>query len=150
MINKIIDGISKAINEEFGDDYEIYTEEIEQGLEEPCFSITTVEPTNELFRLNKYFRKNPFCIHYFPSSKDKKNECYKVLERMYLSMEYIEIEETFDGVTTKSKVMGTNMNGVYDDGVLHFFVNYDMYVNKVEDAQTPMDSYDYNADVKKG
>ena len=32
MINKIVDGISKAINEEFGDDYEIYTEEIELGL----------------------------------------------------------------------------------------------------------------------
>ena len=39
MINEIIDGISVAINTEFGDDYEIYTESIEQGLEEPCFSI---------------------------------------------------------------------------------------------------------------
>ena len=150
MINKIVDGISKAINEEFGDNYEIYTEEIEQGLKEPCFSIATVEPTNDLFRQNKYFRKNPFCIHYFPSSKEKKNECYAVLERMYISLEYIEIEEKFDGVIMKSKVMGTNMNGIYDDGVLHFFVNYDMFVNKIEDAQTPMDSYDYNTDVKKG
>ena len=39
------------------------------------------------------------------------------------------------------------MNAEYDDGVLHFFVNYDMFVNKIEDAQTPMDSYDYNADI---
>lgn len=39
MINKVIDGISKAINEEFGDEYNIYTEEIEQGLKEPCFSM---------------------------------------------------------------------------------------------------------------
>ena len=147
MINKIVDGISKAINEEFGDDYEIYTAEIEQGLEALFFAIATVEPTNNLFKPNKYFRKNPFCIHYFPSSKDKKNECYAVLERMYLAMEYIEIKETLDGVTTTSKVMGTNMNGVYDDGILHFFVNYDMFVNKIEDAQTPMDSYDYKADI---
>ena len=29
MINKIIDGISVAINAEFGDDYEIYTESVE-------------------------------------------------------------------------------------------------------------------------
>ncbi len=31
MINKIIDGISKAIFAEFGAGYEIYTESIEQG-----------------------------------------------------------------------------------------------------------------------
>lgn len=150
MINKIVDGISKAINEEFGDDYEIYTEEVEQGLKEPCFSIVCIEPTNNLFRQNKYFRKNPCCIHYFPSSKEKRLECYKVLERLYISMEYIEIEENFENKTIKSKVMGTNMNGVYDDGVLHFFVNYDMYVNKMEEKTIPMNSYDYNTDVKKG
>ncbi len=32
---------------------------------------------------------------------------------------------------------------------LHFFVNYNMYVEKLEE-KTPMDSYDYNTDVKKG
>ena len=150
MINKIIDGISKAINEEFGDDYKIYTEEIEQGLTEPCFSIVSLKPTNNLFRQNKYFRQYPFCIHYFPSSNEKKLECQKVLERLYLSMEYIEIEEIFEGNKTISKTMGTEMNGEYDDGVLHFFVNYDMYVNKMEEKTTPMDSYGYNTDVKEG
>ena len=40
MINKIIDGICAVINLEFGDEYEIYTESIEQGLEEPCFLLT--------------------------------------------------------------------------------------------------------------
>lgn len=147
MINKIIDGISKAINEEFGDSYEIYTEEVEQGLQEPCFSIICVEPKSDLFRQNKYHRQNQFCIHYFPSSKDKRNECFSVLERLYLAMEYITIEETIGGETVESTTRGTKMNGVYDDGVLHFFVNYDMFVNKVEDTETPMDSYDYNADI---
>lgn len=39
MINKIIDGISISLNAEFGDDYKIYTESIEQGLKEPCFRL---------------------------------------------------------------------------------------------------------------
>lgn len=150
MINKIIDGISKAINKEFGDDYEIYTEEIEQGLNEPCFSIVCIKPTNNLFRQNRYFRKNQFCIHYFPSSKEKRLECQQVLERMYLILEYIEIEETFEGKVTITKTMGTEMNGEYNDGVLNFFVNYDMYVDKMEEKTTPMDSYDYITDVKEG
>lgn len=150
MINKIIDGISKAINEEFGDDYEIYTEEIEQGLKEPCFSIVCINPTNNLFRQNKYFRQNKFCIHYFPSSKEKRLECQQVLEKLYLILEYIDIEEVFESVKTINKTMGTEMNGEYSDGVLNFFVNYDMYVNKLEEKTTSMNSFDYNTDVKEG
>ena len=71
------------------------------------------------------------------------------MEKLYLILEYIEIEEVYDDVKTKSKTMGTKMNAEIDDGVLHFFVNYDMYVNKLEE-KTPMDSYDYNTDVRKG
>ena len=149
MINKIVDGISKAINEEFGKDYEIYTDGVEQGLQEPCFSIVSVKPTNNLFRPNKYFRQYPFCIHYFPSSNEKRTECQKVMEKLYLILEYIEIEEVYDDGKTKSKTMGTKMNAEIDNGVLHFFVNYDMYVNKLEE-KTPMNSYDYNTDVRKG
>ena len=45
MINSIIEAISIALNAEFGDDYTTYTEEQEQGLKEPCFFISTLEPT---------------------------------------------------------------------------------------------------------
>ena len=56
MINKIIDGISEAIFTEFGDGYDIYTESIEQGLIEPCFSILCLNPTNDLFLGKKQAR----------------------------------------------------------------------------------------------
>lgn len=93
MINKIIDGISISLNAEFGDDYKIYTESIEQGLKEPCFSIVCVNPTNELFRGKKYFRKNLFCIQYFPKGEDKRSECMDVLERMFNCLEVIKVGE---------------------------------------------------------
>ena len=67
MINSIIDEISIAINAEFGDDYKIHTESIEQGLVEPCFSIVCINPTNKLFLGNtsesRHYRTNQFCIH---------------------------------------------------------------------------------------
>ena len=75
MINKITDAISEAIYDEFGDGHEIYTEEVEQGLQEPCFAIIPLNLTNDLYRNKRYYRKNPFCIHYFPSTNDKRNEC---------------------------------------------------------------------------
>ena len=53
MINKIIDGISIALNAEFGNDYEIYTDNIEQGLKEPCFSIVCLNP-----RMNQFLEKD--------------------------------------------------------------------------------------------
>lgn len=139
MIKKIIDGISIALNAEFGDGYEIYTESIEQGLNEPCFSVVCVNPTNELFRDKKYFRQNLFDIHYFPSSDGKQVECMEVLERLYDCLEIIKV--------ANDSQRGTQMHGEVIDGVLHFFVNYDMFVYKVED-QTPMGTMDMTTDLK--
>lgn len=140
MINSIIDGISISLNAEFGDDYKIYTESIEQGLKEPCFSILCVNPTNELFRGKRYFRKNLFCIQYFPSSNDEKYaECMEVLERMFDCLEIINVVD--------DPQRGTKMHGEVVDGVLNFFVNYDMFVYKVEDT-TEMESLDLTSNVE--
>jgi hypothetical protein len=140
MINKIIDGISIAINSCFGDEYEIYTESVEQGLQEPCFSIVCLNPTIEQFLGSRYFRQNQFCIHYFPSSKDKRAECYSVMEKLSNALEIIEA----NGETTR----GTQMHGEFVDDMLHFFVNYDMFVYKQEEPASPMETAIYGADVK--
>lgn len=140
MINKIIDGISISLNAEFGDDYKIYTESIEQGLKEPCFSILCVNPTNELFRGKRYFRKNLFCIQYFPSRKDEKYaECMEVLERMFDCLEIIKVID--------DPQRGTKMHGEVVDGVLNFFVNYDMFVYKVENTDA-METLDFTSNVE--
>ena len=40
MIQKIVDGICQALSREFTEqEYEIYTESVEQGLKVPCFSV---------------------------------------------------------------------------------------------------------------
>ena len=139
MINRIIDGISISLNAEFGENYKVYTESIEQGLKEPCFSILCVNPTNELFLGKRYFRKNPFCIQYFPSTGEKYAECMDVLERMYDCLEIIKVGE--------DPQRGTSMHGEVVDGVLNFFVNYDMFVYKVETADT-METLDLTSNVE--
>lgn len=126
MINKIIDGISVAINTEFGDDYEIYTESIEQGLKEPCFSILCLKPTFEQFLGRRYLRTNQFCIHYFPKSNERQAECNAVIERLYECLENI----TVDG----DLIRGTELHSEISDGVLSFFVNYDLFIYKIEET----------------
>ena len=66
MMNSIIEAISVALNEEFGDGYKIHMEEIRQGLKEPCFFIQCLNPTHELFLGKRYLQSNQFCIQYFP------------------------------------------------------------------------------------
>lgn len=140
MINKIIDGISVAINSEFGDPYEIYTESVKQGLVEPCFSILCLNPTiNQVFG-KRYFRKNIFCIHYFPSSDEKQSECHAVTERLMNALEII----TVDGDLCR----GTDMHGEVVDNVLSFFVNYDMYVYKEKAAESAMDGIVHKMNLK--
>ena len=140
MINKIIDGISVAINSEFGDPYEIYTESTEQGLDEPCFSILCLNPTIDRKLGRRYFRRNQFCVHYFPSSNEERSECHAVLDRLVNALEII----TVDGDLCR----GTNMYGEVVDNVLSFFVNYDMYVHKKETAAPTMETVIHNTNTK--
>ena len=139
MINKIIDGISIALNAEFGDAYKIYTENVEQGLKEPCFSIVCVSPNNTHFMGKEYFRQNKFCVHFFPSSDEKVAECMDVLDRLYDCLEIIKV----DGEET----LGTKMTGEMDSGVLSFLVNYDMFMVKVEE-QSQMESLNISQSMK--
>lgn len=123
MINAIMESISISLHAEFGDTYEIYREVKKQGLKEPCFFIQCLNPTNKLFFHKRYFRQNQFCIQYFPNEKQHENqECYTVGEQLFSCLEYLEVEG--------SLVMGTKMRYEVMEGILHFFVNYDMFVYK--------------------
>ena len=76
MINSIIESISISLNAEFGDEYTTYTESVEQGLNEPCFFVFCINPTDRVFLGKRYFRENQFCLQYFPADKDRaKEEC---------------------------------------------------------------------------
>ena len=142
MINKIIDGICIAINTKFGDEFEIYTESVEQGFEEPCFSILCLKPTIDQFLGKRYFRTSQFCIHYFPHTNEPKAECYSVKERLFNALELI----TVDG----DLIRGTEIHSEIEDDVLSFFVNYNFFVDKVTEATEAMMEVDFKTDVKEG
>lgn len=147
MINSILDAVSIALDTEFngsdGDAYEIHTEEIKQGLVEPCFFVACLKPTTDQFLGKRYFNTYPLCIQYFPSTDKKQRECNDVAERMTDCLEYI---TTLDD---NAKIRGTNMKHEVIDGVLNFFINYDLFTYKVEDS-TPMETMESSTTVKEG
>lgn len=141
MINMIIEAISTTLDKTFGEGYEIYMEEIKQGLQEPCFFIQCLHPTTSLFLGKRYFKQNPFCIQYFPSTEKKQQECHEVAERMIECLEQIFINQEF--------YRGTNMHYEIMDGVLNFFVNYNCFVSRME-IEIPMEQIESQIGAKKG
>lgn len=140
MINQIIASISIALDAEFG--YENHMEEIKQGLEAPCFFITCLNPTTNLFLGKRYFRQNQFCIQYFPKSTDNQQaECNDVAERLVWCLQSIE--------AVGQNILGTKMNYEVIDGVLNFFINFDCYIYLTVES-TPMETMDSTTNVKEG
>ena len=140
MLNDIVDGISAKLNETFSDGYEIYTEQVKQGLEPPCFSISLVNPVNVPMLGTRSLQSNLFSVNYYPQSgTDAKSECLDVQDRLFLALEYITVNGDL--------VRGTNMNGHFVDGVLVCTVNYDIYVRRVADKDI-METIEIENDVK--
>lgn len=141
MVNAIIESISIALHAEFGDRYKNYREEEKQDLEQPCFYIFCMNHTNKLFLGKRYFMGNQFCVQYFPEQEGKwKEECYAIAERLFLCLEYITVNGDW--------AMGTNMKYELVDGILHFFVNYDMFVYKMEESLPAMEEISFKNSVK--
>ena len=141
MIQHIIDGICIKLNETFGDAYTIYTEAVKQGLKEPCFIVRLVNPVSKTELGRRYLRQNLFAIHYLPkSSEEPKAECYRVLEELYLAMEYI----TVNGDLQR----GVGMRSELVDDVLHIYVNYNMYVHIPQDYESMAELVEHNITTK--
>lgn len=124
MLNKIITGIAQTLDSTFNEneEYEIYVDNIEQGLNEPCFFIFTLNPSSKKLVGNRYDRTYPFDIHYFPENENSNIEINEVTEKLFMCFEYINVDGNL--------VKGTNMKSETVDGVLHFFINFNMVVKK--------------------
>ena len=140
MVSDIIDAISVALNKEFGDGYRIYSEEVPQGTVEPCFLIKAVEPSQTPIRGPRYRRDTLFDSHFFPEHDNSYSEMHAVSERLFFLLEFIPL---LDG----NLIHGTHMRYETVDGVLHFFVQYNMIIRRVED-QDKMEEIDVQTALK--
>lgn len=144
MINKIVDGISEKLNSVFGDEYEIYSEQVKQGLKEPCFFIALISSRMMQIVGNRYDCKTSFVVQYFPASvTDANTECYDMQGSLFSALEYI----TVDGDLQR----GIKMRGELVNGILHFFVDYHMIAKRAEMAGTETEYMEeVEADIEIG
>ncbi|MBA4688697.1 MAG: hypothetical protein H2184_16270 [Candidatus Galacturonibacter soehngenii] len=125
MIYKTIIGISQALKEEFKESCVVFNEE-EQELKSSCFLIVPTKYEQKQKLGNRYELLQSFEIRYIPlNAKEYTLECANVMPKLFATLEYI----TIDGDLTR----GTNMSAQIQDGMLHFFVDFNLFVLKVEE-----------------
>ena len=139
MINDIIKGVAKAIRNEFGD-LRIYTEELKQGLKEPCFFISPLNPQIKQVMGKRYIISCQVMVQYI--TEGGKAECNEVAMRLFEVLELI----TVSGDLARGK----NMSYEVSNGVLSFSVSYDIFVYKTEEAKDYIESIEQRTEVQNG
>ncbi len=140
MINDIIKGVAKAIRNEFGENCRIYTDEVKQGLKEPCFFISTLNPQMKQVMGKRYIISCQVMVQYI--TEGGKSECNDVAMRLFEVLELI----TVSGDLARGKNMSYEVN----DGVLSFSVSYDIFVYKTDEAKDYIESIEQRTEVQNG
>lgn len=133
----LIDGISSTLYNIFGNTYKIYADNsIQQGLKNPCFFISVLNPSRKSYLKGKYLKNNPFIIQYFPKIDNDNIELLKVAEQLSEGLEFITL---LDG----SLVRGSKISYEIVDGILHFKVSYNIFVKKQITIDNKMDNLSF-------
>lgn len=140
-LNDILDGISIKLNTLFGDDYTIYTNEVEQGFKTPCFYIKALPESRSKKVGNRYYVQTSFVIHTFLKSPTVE-ELNNIANELY-ELEYIEL-------INKDLLRGKNMRAEIVDDVLEFFIDYNFYAFKQVQKVDNMTEISINGEVKNG
>ena len=123
MLNEILDGISEKLKSAFGGAYKIYAVSVKQGSETPYFFIQLITADSKRMLGERFLMENLFCIQHFPEPSAA--GCQKMRHDLFFVLEYI----TVDG----NLLRGTKMRSEFVDGILNFYVNYNMFVKRVEE-----------------
>ena len=130
MLQELIQGAANAIAGAFGPKTMIYTEMVRQNLKRPCFFIEGGDLSEKRVVGNRYLRKTPLSVTYFPSEEKipvKRNaEMAQVAEKLFCVMENLRME---DG----SILRGTSMRAQNAGEVLRFSAQYGGFVTKLPD-----------------
>lgn len=138
MINDIVNGISMQLYDQYGEECEIYSEKVEQDLQEPCFYIKVLPIVTRALLGRRKQVTYSFDIHYFTSGSNE--EIMQVSEELVGVLEYIKLQN-------EDILRGKDINCEVTDGVLHFKIDYDAIWN-CQSAKTPMEEHGLRVNMK--
>ncbi|MFI3175804.1 MAG: hypothetical protein R3Y53_11535 [Bacillota bacterium] len=136
MLERIMDGVTRTLRDEFGKEIPIYTETVLQGLRKPCLMVYLESPKVTFVRGNRHAFSGRVCVHFVPKTEEVQKECMAVAQRLFRSLGCIAV----DGLALRGKKRKYEVV----DGVLRFFVTYECQffedISEKEDGTKPMES----------
>ena len=117
MINEILKGIAKALRDEFGESLNIYLNEVEQGLIEPCFFISVLNPDVKQVLGIRYVLNCPVSVQFI--SGEDREVINAQGSRLFNCLELISVSGDL--------VRGRNMSYSINEDILTFTVTYNIY-----------------------
>lgn len=140
MVNKLITGIAEAIRKEFPVvTYKIYTEKTEQGIQKPCFFILCVSQWHDAKLRDRFRLDASFDIHYFPQTGNAEN--WDTAETLQSLLEWITIDSNL--------IRGSSINYKIEDGILHFFIDYNLNMRHKGETYEYMEEVKVNGKISK-
>lgn len=128
MINNIVGGISHELSRIFDDRYEIYADDVEQGLNEPCFLITALINHKTELSHARSRRERSYMIQFFPeNSLNKRSRCTEIGDILLNEFGCIPF--------LNEKLRCTELQYEIVDNVLNFSMNVNTVVTLVEDIE---------------
>ena len=134
MIKEIRYGITNALYKMFGDYYNIYIDNVEQGYKNPCFFVSLVDWYSDPMIMGREKVHTQYNITFFPEHEDEPtDECYEMIQKLKQCLRMIETEngDIFRGIDMDAKVV---------DGLLQFYVTYNFETIESENGNY-MESY---------
>ena len=138
MIENVIDAIVIALKREYPT-MDVFTENIVQGLETPCFLVLSINPKNDRFLNNRYKQKHLIDVHYFP--RGGRNEINTVFSNLFFTLEEV---ADLDGNTFR----GSEMRTETVENVGHLLVQYNFFVDMFETREDPMEEISIKNNVR--
>lgn len=124
-VKNVLSGVSAALSAEF-DGFEIYLDDVPQGLAPPCFTVVCSPSVKQV--VGKRFRRDfDICVHFFPGSDEKYGECADAEERLFTALQYIDADGDL--------LRGEDMSRKLSDGILSFNVRFGTFVLDTEKAE---------------
>lgn len=133
---ELIDAMSVRLDEVFDGKYAVYLEEVEQGLQTPCFFIEPIYSTDRNMISNRKYRTYDFVIHFIPDDADgHRTQFAEVADKLFDNFDLFELSNGAVIPTFDRKI------NVVED-VLQFEVCFRYYTYSEKEDGPLMDSLD--------
>ena len=142
VVKEIVIGIATKINKIYDNKYPIYTDAEQQGVDKPCFFIKYLKgEENGEIGLQDRFYKDKLNFVIIGYTEDGNSEIlYDMIDKLY-ELEYIEL-------TDKTLLRADKLHPEVEDGILHFFIDYEIFIKKESETMLGMDTCNLIGGIK--